>query len=40
MMTVDPLHEFELGVFKEVLIWLIRIAYKFGADRVQQLNER
>jgi len=40
MFAVDLLHDFELGVWKDVFKHLIRMLYACGNDRVQMLNER
>jgi hypothetical protein len=34
------MHEFELGVWKNVFTHLIRMLYVFGLDKVSQLNRR
>lgn len=36
----DLLHEFELGVWKAILIHLLRILYALGGDRIQEFNRR
>ena len=36
----DVMHEFDLGVWKAVLVHLIRILYAAGGTRIQELNER
>ena len=40
MLVVDIMHEFELGVWKAVLIHLIRILHSLGQDKVDIFNER
>jgi len=40
MLVVDLLHEFELGIWKAVLTYLIRILYAKGKDRIQIFNKR
>ncbi|KAJ7587294.1 hypothetical protein C8J56DRAFT_1083768 [Mycena floridula] len=40
MLVVDLMHEFELGVWKDLLTWIIRILYAHGTETIQQLNER
>ena len=40
MLTVDLLHEFELGVWKDFLAHIIRILEFLGPDEVQAFNER
>ena len=40
ILTVDILHEFELGVGKAVFAHLIRMLESVGPDRVHLLNER
>jgi hypothetical protein len=40
MLTVDLLHEFELGVWKDFLAHIIRILEFLGPDKVQTFNER
>ncbi|THG93149.1 hypothetical protein EW026_g8011 [Hermanssonia centrifuga] len=40
MLTVDLLHEFELGVWKAVFTHLMRILYAAGGDKIQMLNTR
>lgn len=41
MFAVDLLHDFELGVWKDVFQHLIRILYVIGGQQtVQILNER
>lgn len=40
MLTVDLLHEFELGVWKDFLAHIIRILEFLGPDNVQTFNER
>ena len=39
-MTVDILHELELGVWKSVLTHLIRVLYELGSDLVKEMDER
>ena len=36
----DLLHEFELGVWKMVLIHILHILYTLPADKIQVFNER
>jgi hypothetical protein len=38
--VVDFLHEFELGVWKAVLVHLIRILHACGEDRIREFNYR
>jgi len=43
MLVVDFMHEFELGVWKTLLLHLIRILYavpRHGAELVARLDER
>ena len=40
MFAPDLLHEFELGVWKQVFAHLIRILYSCNEGGVQVLNER
>ena len=40
MMTVDLLHEFELGVWKAVFTHLLRLLYAAASNGIQQLNRR
>lgn len=40
MLTVDFMHEFELGVWKSVFSHLIRILIVHGETAVQRLNQR
>lgn len=40
MLLVDLLHEFELGVWKAVLIHLIRMLHTQGPDKVHEMNAR
>jgi hypothetical protein len=40
MLTVDLLHEFELGLWKDFLTHLVRILEFLGPDSVQTFNER
>jgi hypothetical protein len=40
MLAVDLLHEFELGVWKDFLIHIIRILEFLGMDKVQIFDER
>ena len=40
LLVVDLMHEFELGVWKALLLHLIRILHSLGADKVQLFNER
>ncbi|KAI0074001.1 hypothetical protein K474DRAFT_1685932 [Panus rudis PR-1116 ss-1] len=39
-LTVDLLHEFELGVWKSVFTHLIRMLVAMGGEGIQKLNER
>ncbi len=39
MLVVDQMHEFELGVFKAVLVHLVRILYAAGKTKKRQLVE-
>jgi hypothetical protein len=40
MLTVDVLHEVELGVAKAVFTHLVRMLESVGTDRIHLLNER
>ncbi|RPD82127.1 hypothetical protein L226DRAFT_541597 [Lentinus tigrinus ALCF2SS1-7] len=40
MLVPDPMHEFELGVWKSTFTHLIRVLISAGGDRVQQLDVR
>lgn len=40
MLVVDLMHEFELGVWKSVLLHLIRMLYTLGKDSVNEFNLR
>ena len=40
LLVVDLMHEFELGVWKALLLHLIRILHSQGADKIQLFNER
>ncbi|KAI0029051.1 hypothetical protein K488DRAFT_57250 [Vararia minispora EC-137] len=40
MLVVDVMHEFELGVWKALLLQLIRILHALGPSTVQEFNER
>ncbi|KAI0028967.1 hypothetical protein K488DRAFT_7820, partial [Vararia minispora EC-137] len=40
MLVVDLMHEFELGVWKALLLQLIRILHAVGPSAVQEFNER
>lgn len=40
MLTVDLLHEFELGLWKDFLTHLIRILESLGPDSARIFNER
>jgi hypothetical protein len=40
MLTVDLLHEFELGLWKDFLTHLVRILESLGPDSVRAFNER
>jgi hypothetical protein len=37
---VDLLHEFELGIWKNIFIHLLRLLYAHGGEAIQTLNER
>jgi len=37
---VDLLHEFELGIWKNIFIHLLRMLYAHGGEAIQTLNER
>lgn len=39
MLVIDQMHEFELGVFKAVLVHLVRILYIAGKTKKRQLVE-
>ncbi len=39
MLVVDQMHEFELGVFKAILIHIIRVLYAAGKTKKVQLVE-
>ncbi|KAI0030620.1 hypothetical protein K488DRAFT_53810 [Vararia minispora EC-137] len=39
MLVVDIMHEFELGVWKSLLLHLIRILNSLGTSKVQEFNE-
>lgn len=40
ILTVDLLHEFELGVWKAVFTHLVRLLYALGQTVVDRFNER
>ena len=40
MLTVDLLHEVELGVWKSLLTHLIRMLHTCGADKVHEFDKR
>jgi hypothetical protein len=40
MLVPDFMHEFELGVFKNFFIHLLRILYAHGDGAISKLNER
>ena len=40
MLTVDLLHEVELGVWKALLMHLIRMLHTYGADKIHEFDER
>ena len=40
MLTVDLLHEFELGLWKDLFAHIIRILESLGPEKVQTFNER
>ncbi|KIO30648.1 hypothetical protein M407DRAFT_20363 [Tulasnella calospora MUT 4182] len=40
MLVVDLMHEFELGVWKAVLVHLIRMLHTLGKDSVNEFNQR
>lgn len=40
LLVVDLMHEFELGVWKNLLTHLIRILNAEGSEKVQLFNER
>ncbi|EIW76332.1 hypothetical protein CONPUDRAFT_15727, partial [Coniophora puteana RWD-64-598 SS2] len=40
MLTVDLLHEFELGVWKSLLSHLVRMLYSMGGQKVHEFNNR
>lgn len=40
ILCVDILHEFELGVWKAVLVHLIRMLHAIGSVSVSEMNER
>jgi hypothetical protein len=37
---VDLLHEFELGIWRNTFLHLLRILYAYGGEAIQTLNER
>lgn len=40
MLTVDLLHEYELGLWRDVSAHIVRILEFLGADKVQIFDER
>lgn len=40
MLVVDLMHEFELGVWKAILIHLLRVLVAYGGTCIQELNRR
>ena len=40
MLTVDLLHEFELGLWKDLLVHIVRILEFLGPNTVQKFDER
>lgn len=40
MLVPDVLHEFELGVWKMVLVHLVRMVVTVGSSAVQTMNHR
>jgi hypothetical protein len=40
MLTVDLLHEYELGPWKEFLAHIVRILEFLGIDKVETFDER
>jgi len=40
MFVPDLMHEFKLGVWKAVFIYLMRILHAYGSDTVSELNFR
>jgi len=40
MLTVDLMHEIELGVWKAIFTHLVRMLYSLGPTMVDQLNAR
>lgn len=40
MLTVDILHEFDLGTGKDFIVHIVRILESLGPDKVQIFNER
>ena len=40
LLPVDILHEFDLGVWKAVLVHLIRILNTLGHDKIAMFNQR
>ena len=38
--VVDLLHEFELGVWRNTFIHLLRMLHAHGGEAIQSLNER
>ena len=40
MLTVDIMHEFELGVFKSVLSHLLRLLYTINHEAIDVVNTR
>lgn len=40
MLTVDLLHEVELGVVKALILHLVRMLHACGADKIHEFDER
>ena len=40
MLTVDLLHEVELGIWKALFTHLVRMLHSCGADKVHKFDER
>lgn len=40
LLAVDLMHEFELGVWKSLMVHLVRMCICFGPDVVRQLDQR
>ena len=40
LFVVDLMHEFELGVFKDFLIHLLRLLHSCGAETIAELDRR